>query len=133
VHHDLVGSFEDLVDSEITQEPLDGVILEVAVASVHLEAVVHDVEALVGRELLGHRAVHRVVGVLRCDQVGSMSYHKARSFKVSGHLRKLELEVLVVSDRSTELFSALDVLGGRLDTGRGSTKGAARDVQSATI
>ena len=67
VHHNFVGAFEDLVDAQIPQESLNRVVLQVAIATMHLQAVIDDVEALVGGEFLGHGAVHGVVRVLRHD------------------------------------------------------------------
>lgn len=96
VHHDLVGAFKDLVDAEVSEEPLNGVVLEVAIATVHLQAVIDNVEALVRGKLLSHRAVHRVVRISGFDKASTMSDHESRCFKVGCHLCKLELDVLIV-------------------------------------
>src|SRR5476649_325242 len=53
--HDLVGALEDLVHPKVAQVTLDGKVLQIAVATVQLQRVVHDVEADVGREAFGHR------------------------------------------------------------------------------
>ena len=76
--HDLVGSFEDLVHAEIPKEPFDWVVLKVAIAAMHLQAVVDDVEAFICRELFGHGTVHCVVRVAIIDAFGAVSYHKTR-------------------------------------------------------
>lgn len=75
--HDLVCPFENLVDSEVSQDPLNGVVLKIAVAAVHLKGIIDNIEALVGRELLGHGAVHCVVGLLVCYAMCTVSHHKS--------------------------------------------------------
>jgi len=49
--------------AQISQVPLYRIVLEVAVAAVHLERVVDDVVASVGGKAFGHGAIH---GVFRC-------------------------------------------------------------------
>jgi len=74
--HDLVCPFENLVDAEVSQDPLDGVVLKVAIAAVHLKGIIDNIEALIGGELLGHGAVHCVVGLSVCYAMCAMSHHK---------------------------------------------------------
>src|SRR3569833_2513096 len=50
--HDLVGAFEDLVHAHVAQHALDGMVAQIAVAAVHLQAAIDDVEAGVGGEAL---------------------------------------------------------------------------------
>lgn len=95
VHHYLVRALQDLMHAQIPHEPLDRVVLKVAVATVQLEAVVRDVEALVRRELLCHGAVHRVVRHLLGNHARTVSHHHAGGLQVGGHLSELELDVLV--------------------------------------
>ena len=101
--------------AQVTQESLNGVVLQVAVASVHLQAVVDDVEALVSGKLFGHGTVHRVVGISGLDQPGTMSDHQARCFEISCHLCELELQVLVGCNRLSKLLPSFDVLCGCLN------------------
>jgi len=117
VHHNLVGSFQNLVHSEVSQESLNGVVLKVAIAAVHLQTVVHNVEALVRRKLLSHGTVHRVLGVLLSDQPSPMSHHHATSFKIGCHLGKLKLKVLICSNRLAKLLPRLDIVGCTFDAG----------------
>ena len=133
VHHDLVSSLEDLMDTEVSEEALNGVVLQVAISAVHLEAVVHDVEALVSGELFGHSAVHSVVGLLGGDHASTVSDHEPGGLQISCHSRKFKLKVLVGSDRSAKLLPALDVLSRGVDTGSSSSKRARSDVQSTAI
>ena len=99
----------------------------------HLQAVVDDVEALVSGKLLSHRAVHRVVRISSFNEFSTMSNHESGCFQISCHLRKLELDVLVVCDRLPELLSAFDVLCSGLNASSCASKRTARNVKSATI
>ena len=45
--HDFVRALQDLVHAAVPEVPLHGVVLQVAVAAVQLQAAVDDVEALV--------------------------------------------------------------------------------------
>ena len=69
MHHYLVSSLKDLVDTQVSQEALDWVVLEIAIATVHLQAVIDNVEALVGREFLSHSAIHCIVWVMCHNQL----------------------------------------------------------------
>ena len=133
MQHDLVRAFKDLMDSEISEEALDWVVLQIAVPTVHLEAIIHDIEALVCGEFLGHGAVHRVVRVSCFDQLCTMPHHEARSFEVSGHSSELELHVLVGRDRLAKLLPSLDVVRRSFDACSSASKTATRDVKTTTI
>ena len=58
MHHNLIGSFQDLVHSKISKESLDRVVLEVAISTVELQRIIDNVKALICRKLLGHSAIH---------------------------------------------------------------------------
>ncbi len=49
VHHDLVGTFKDLVHTQVSQEPFDWVLFQVAIATMHLESIVDYIKASIGR------------------------------------------------------------------------------------
>ena len=121
------------MNTQVSQEPLDWVILQVAVPAMHLQTVIDDVPALVSSELLGHRAVHRVVRVLGHNQARTMPHHQARGFQVRRHPRQLELHVLVRGDWSAELLSTLDVVRGGVEARSSATKGTAGDVEATAI
>ena len=121
------------MDAQISQEALDRVVLQIAVAAVHLKAVVDDVEALVCGELFSHSAVHGVVGVASRDEVGTVSNHESRGFEIGGHLGKLELDVLVGCNGLAKLLSALDVVSSCLNASGSATKRATRDIQTTSI
>lgn len=57
--HDLVGSFQDLVDARIAEILLDLVVVEVAVATVHLERPVDDLRVSCSQGAGLHRSNYR--------------------------------------------------------------------------
>lgn len=133
MQHDLVGALKDLMHSQVTEEALDRVVLQIAVATVHLQTVIDDVEALVSGELLGHSAVHRIVWVLRLDQFGTMTHHQTRGFKVCSHPSQLKLQVLVDGDWLAKLLPTLNVLCGGLDASSCTSKRTACNIQTSAI
>lgn len=133
MEHDLVCSFEDLVDSEVSQDSLNGVVLEVAITSMHLKGVVHDVETLIRCKLLSHGAVHCVVRVSICDTVGAVSHHKSARLEVCGHFGELELNVLIVCQWPSKLLPLFDVISGDFQALGGTPNGATSNIKSATI
>ena len=60
---------------QVSQESLNWVVLQVPVPSMHLQAVIHHVPALICRKRLRHRTVHRVVWRLFGDHSSTMAYH----------------------------------------------------------
>ena len=133
MQHDLVGALKDLMHSQVTEEALDWVILQIAVATVHLQTVIDDVETLVSGELLGHSAVHSIVWILRLNQLGTMTHHQTRGFKVCGHPGQLELQVLISCDWLAKLLPTLDVLRGGLDASSCASERTACNIQTSTI
>ena len=121
------------MNSQITQESLDWVILKIAISSMHLEGIVDDVETFVSGEFLGHCAVHGVVWVPTRYQVCTMSYHETTGLEIRSHSRQLELDVLVIAQWLTKLFTLLDIIFGNLKGFGSSTNRAACNIESATI
>lgn len=99
----------------------------------HLEGIVDDVETFVGGEFLGHCAVHGVVWIPIRYTMSTMSNHQATGFKIRGHSRQLELDVLVVAQWLTKLFTLLYIIFGYFKGFRGSTDRAAGNIKSAAI
>ena len=110
------------MNTQISQEALDRVILQVAVTSVHLQTIVHNVETFVSGELLCHGTVHSVVRISCHDQISTMSHHQSGCLKISRHFCQLELQMLVRCNRLAKLLSTLDVISGCLDAGSGASK-----------
>merc|ERR1711972_1136252 len=52
--HDFVGTFQYLMDAHVPHKPLNRVILEIPIASKHLERVVANSKACIRRISLGH-------------------------------------------------------------------------------
>ena len=133
MHHDFICAFKNLVDSQVSKESLYRVVLQVTIATVHLETIINDVEAFVSSKLLCHSAVHCVIRCVICNQSCTMANHKSRSFQVSSHLCELELNMLVVSDWRTELLPMFNVFSCRSNTCCCTTNRAARYVESSTV
>lgn len=98
--------------TQVSQESLDRVVLQVAISTVHLQAIVNDIKALVGGKFLGHCAVHGVVGVTGSDKICTMSNHQSGGLEVSSHPCELKLHVLVSRDGFSKLLPALNVVSG---------------------
>jgi len=98
--------------TQVSQESLDRVVLQVAISTVHLQAIVNDIKALVGGKFLGHSAVHGVVGVTGCDKICTMSNHQSGGLEVCSHSCELKLHILVSRDGFSKLLSALNVVSG---------------------
>lgn len=133
MHHDFVGSLQNLVNTEVSQESLDGVVLQVPITSMELESIVHNVKTLVGGELLGHGAIHGLKWIVVPDGDGTVSDHQTRSFEVGGHLGKLELNVLVATDWLIKLLPLSGVLSGDVQALGCTTEGTACNVESSSI
>ena len=66
--HDLVGSLQDLVDPNVPHELLDGIVLQVTVAAMHLEGSIHNLEAGISRLLPKfHDAKHVILRRSSCQ------------------------------------------------------------------
>ena len=74
------------MNPQVTQKSLNWVILKVPVASMHLQTVVHNIEALVSGEFFRHGAVHRIVGLTFSNHSCPMPHHQTGSFEIGGHL-----------------------------------------------
>jgi hypothetical protein len=65
------------VHSKIPQEPFNGILLQVAVPTMHLECIVDYVEALVSCLFFCHSAVHCGVWLFFSQETSGMSNHQA--------------------------------------------------------
>ena len=111
MHHNFVGSFKYLMDSKISEESFNRIVHQIAISTMHLKTIVDDEPTFVSSILFGHRAVHSIVWCFFSNQSRSMSYHKSRGFKLSCHMSKFKLNMLVLTDRLPKLFSLLNILG----------------------
>ena len=81
--HDFVGALEDLVHAAVPEVALDGVILQIAVASVQLQAVVDDVKALWGWAQEDTRAAERAGMLAPCSWRISLPWQRRRWRRVT--------------------------------------------------
>lgn len=121
VKHDLIGTLKNLVHAQVSKDSLYWVVLQVAIAAMHLQRIIDDVKTLVSCKLFGHGTVHRIVGILFSDAHGSMSHHKSTSLQIRRHFRKLELNVLVVAQLFAELLSLFYVIFSDFECSRCTT------------
>ena len=77
MHHNFIGSFENGMHSEISEESLNRVLFEISITSMHLEGIVDYVKASICSDLLSHRTVHSVVGRFIIKQASGMSHHQS--------------------------------------------------------
>lgn len=122
--HHLVGALENAVHTRIAQEHVHLVVLQVAVSSVQLQAVVNDLEALVCRVQLGHGTVACHIGVALVQHCCSLTNHQAGGKKARGHIGELKLSMLEVSQGLVELLAHFDMLHCGLNRSLGSTQTA---------
>lgn len=85
------------MDSEVSDDSLNRIFVQIPVSSMDLESVVCDVKAHISCVLLGHRGIDHFV--LFCalsivDDRGRLPDYKSGSSKVGGHVCKFELDVL---------------------------------------
>ena len=131
--HDLVGPLEDLVDAEVTEQALDGVIHQIAVAAVELKGAIDDRHAGVGRQPLGHRGELGLGRRAGLDLRGGGVEQRARRLQLGLHVGELELRRLEVADRLAELGPAAGI-GDRLVQGSLRAAEAARaDVEAPAV
>src|SRR5829696_594768 len=133
-HHalDLGGALSDQEQRGVAVEPLDLVLLRVAVAAVDAERLLHDLLAGLGGEQLGHarleiRALPRVLHArgLQREQPGGLD--------LRGHVRQLELDRLVLRDRLAERLALLRVAQRQLEGALGDANSAGRHVDPADL
>ena len=92
--HDLVGAFENLMHAQIAHDLLEAVIGEIAVAAVHLQRLVGDIEAGVGDEALGHGAEPRRVRRFGVERRGGAPQKSAADFELGRHVGEAKLQRL---------------------------------------
>src|SRR5215210_1080848 len=124
-HHalDLGRALADQEQGSVAVEPLDLVLLGVAVAAVDAERLLHDLLARLGGEQLGHAGLE--VGALaRVLHARGLQGEQSRGLDLGGHVGELELDRLVLRDRLAEGLALLGVAQRQLER-------ALRDAHSA--
>lgn len=113
--HHFVAAFQDLMDPAVPHVLLDGIVLQVAVASVHLQGLVADSETFVCSEELGHGAQgHRIFPLLLQGHRRAAD-HQPRGHQPCGHISQFELQVLVTRQERSKLLPDIEVVSGEDD------------------
>src|SRR5437588_5315120 len=109
---DLVRALVDLRDLGVAQEPLDRVLLHVAVAAEHLDGLHGHAHRRVRAEQLGHRGVLAHVAIAAVHLRAGLVEQLAAGRALRLHVGELELDRLEGRDRLAELAALLGVGGG---------------------
>src|SRR5215217_7165860 len=133
-HHalDLGGALADQQQRGVAVEPLDLVLLRVAVAAVDAEGLLHDLLARLRREQLRHAGleVGALPGVLHTR---GLQREQPGGLDLRGHVGELELDRLVLSDRLSEGLALLRVTQGELERALGDAHSARGHVHAADL
>src|SRR5436190_14407773 len=100
--HDLIGSFQDLMDPQIAHDLLDPVFRQIAVAAMQLERLISDIKADVGDEALGHGAELCRVGGLGIERARGSPKKCAGSFELGRHVGQTKLQSLEIGQHLPE-------------------------------
>src|SRR5919106_1603791 len=131
--HDLVGTFEDLVDTDIPEIPLDLVILDVSIAAVQLQGIIAHFEGNIGRETFGHCAGDGRIPRLGIELASGSVDHQPRRLQLGRHLREAELQGLEIRQSLPELPALEEVRAGPLEAGAGGPEGARPSIDPPAI
>eukprot|EP00470_Lotharella_oceanica_P016683 CAMPEP_0170192284 /NCGR_PEP_ID=MMETSP0040_2-20121228/53756_1 /TAXON_ID=641309 /ORGANISM="Lotharella oceanica, Strain CCMP622" /LENGTH=116 /DNA_ID=CAMNT_0010440595 /DNA_START=366 /DNA_END=713 /DNA_ORIENTATION=- len=94
VAHNLVGPLQNLMHAHVAKVTLRVVLLDVAVAPMHLQGAVADLEAHVRRESLGHGTLRRAPRVFVVEHLCGVEHHQSCGCELCGHICDLEAQVL---------------------------------------
>ena len=128
VQHNFICALQNLVHSQVSKESLNWIVLEIPVASVHLQGVIHYVKAFVSGKLFGHRTIHGVVWIFVGDAGGSVTDHEPACLQICGHFSELELNILISREWLSELLSGLYIICSKIKAFRSSSKRATCNV-----
>ena len=103
---DLVGALVDLRDLGVAHHPLDGVLVDVAVAAQHLDGVGGHLHGRVAGEELGERGEMGDLGRVVVDQLRGVVDHRPGGGGLRLHVGDHELDRLELGDRLAELLCA---------------------------
>ena len=121
------------MEAQVADDPLQGVVFQIAVAAVQLQGLIGDLEAGVGGEALGHGAKAgggRIAGV---ERGGGAAHHQPRGLQLGGHVGELELQRLEILQRPTELAALGEVGLGGFQRQAGAAEGTGGDVEPAAV
>src|SRR5215210_5598719 len=129
---DLRGALADQQQRRVAVEPLDLVLLRVAVAAVDAEGVLDDLLAGLGGEELRHAGLE-VRALARVLHPGGLEREQARRLDLGGHVGELELDGLVLGDRLAERRALLRVAQRQLERPLRDADAAGGDVHAADL
>src|SRR3712207_4920639 len=129
---DLAGALADQQERRLAHQPLDLVLLGVAVAAVDAEGLLRDLSGELTGDQLGHAGLDVVAlpGVL---QPRRPHHHRVRGLDLGRHLGQPERDRLVLGDRAAERLPLLRVVDGRLERPDRDTAATGGDVDPAEL
>src|SRR5713101_486091 len=120
---DLVGALPDLGDLGVAEQPLDPVILDVAIAAMELHRLGGDAHREIGGAHFQHRGFDGDVGGAAVDEAGDMPEPRLAHRQIGRHVRQEELDALEFNDAPARLAPLVDVADGVLEGGAGDAEG----------
>src|SRR5215204_7771608 len=133
-HHalDLGGALPDQQQRCVAVEPLDLVLLGVAVAAVDAEGLLDDLLAGLRREQLGHSGLY-VRALARVLHASGLERQQPGGLDLGAHVGELELDRLVGRYRHAEGLALLRVAQGQLQGALGDAYAAGGHVDPADL
>ena len=121
------------MDAQIAPEPLNRVILQIAISAVQLQRLVNDGRAIVGRQPFGHgrksRFIRRVFGDFGCCEIEQC----ARCFQIGGHICERELGVLKICDRLAKLLALFGISDAFIQASLRPAQRTCANVEAASV
>src|SRR5262249_6014145 len=128
----LVGAFADAGERRVAVEPLDVVLLGIAVGAVDAHGFDAVLQRRLRREVLGHAGLE-VAALAAVERLGRVEREQPRGAGARGHLGELELDRLVLADRLAEGLADLGVARGEPQRALGDAHAARRDIDAAEL
>src|SRR6266851_6547151 len=130
---DLVGAFPDLGDLGVAQQPLDPVILDVAIAAMELHRLGGDAHREIGGAHFQHRGFDGDVGGAAVDEAGDMPEPRLAHRQIGRHVRQQELDALKFDYAPARLTPLVDVADGVLEGGARDAEGVRGDARPRLV
>src|SRR5262249_30334785 len=127
------GASRSWVDARAAEDPPKGMIAQVAVTAVKLQAAVDHVEARIGRKPLGHGREPRGGPLAPIKRRRRPVEHQARRLELGCIVGDAEAERLEIREPSAELLPLLHMRDGALEAELRAPKRAGRDVEAPAV
>src|SRR5436190_21926062 len=131
--HDLVGAFEDLMHAQVPQDALNGMVAQVAIAAMELEAAIDHLEAGIGRKPLGHGRQPRGAALAPVERIRRPVEHQSRCLELGRIVGNAEAERLEVGEPRAELLPLFHMGDGALKTELGAAERAGGDIEASAV